>query len=94
MSSVTVPPVCPSVHYPCLSSSTLKDNFFLDESVKPDRPETPAEAKLIGKEFGDFLNLKVKEFWDNVNIKVKRTSGISKPLPTTVFFQYKLDFTP
>jgi hypothetical protein len=31
--------------------------------VKPDRPETPAEAKLIGKEFGDFLNLKVKKFW-------------------------------
>ncbi len=44
--------------------------FFVDESVKPDRPETPAEAKLIGKEFGDFLNLKVREFGDNVNIKV------------------------
>ncbi len=59
------------------SSSTLKDkSFFVDESVKPDRPETPAEAKLIGKEFGDFLNLKVKEFGDNVNIKVKRTSGV------------------
>jgi hypothetical protein len=28
--------------------------------VKPDRPEAPAEARLIGKEFGDFLNQKVK----------------------------------
>jgi hypothetical protein len=44
--------------------------------VKPDRPETPAEAKLIGKEFGDFLNLKVREFWDHVNLKVKRSSGV------------------
>ncbi len=68
--SVTVPlclsPVCLSVHWLFLLglfSSTLKYGFFLDESVKPDRPETPAEAKLIGKEFGDFLNLKVREFW-------------------------------
>ncbi len=52
---------------------------FVDESVKPDRPETPAEAKLIGKEFGDFLNLKVRKFGDNVNIKVKKSSGISLP---------------
>ncbi len=44
--------------------------------MKPDRPETPAEAKLIGKEFGDFLNLKVREFGDNVNIKVKKSSGV------------------
>ena len=36
--------------------------LFLDEAAakQPDRPETPAEAKLIGKEFGDFLNVKVR----------------------------------
>ncbi len=62
------------------SRITLKDNsFFVDESVKPDRPETPAEAKLIGKEFGDFLNLKVKEFWGSWKHQGKKDFGNSIP---------------